>query len=117
MTAAGESVALGNLSPLGPRLPNGRRLEPWFRRELFPSGERTSGRRRTHWMACEGPTPGVRLSITMISDASLYSLAIFLGSASMLMIVLYHFLEINAQDPKEPLTSERKADALPAKAR
>ncbi|KAI6967390.1 hypothetical protein KC352_g37065 [Hortaea werneckii] len=55
--------------------------------------------------------------ITMISDASLYSLAIFLGSASMLMIVLYHFLEINAQDPKEPLTSERKADALPAKAR
>ncbi|RMY52593.1 hypothetical protein D0864_14240 [Hortaea werneckii] len=53
----------------------------------------------------------------MISDASLYSLAIFLGSASMLMIVLYHFLEINAQDPKEPLTSERKADALPAKAR
>ncbi|RMY81141.1 hypothetical protein D0862_12459 [Hortaea werneckii] len=56
-------------------------------------------------------------TITMISDASLYSLAIFLGSASMLMIVLYHFLEINAQDPKEPLTSERKADALPAKAR
>ncbi|KAI7535282.1 hypothetical protein KC316_g16356, partial [Hortaea werneckii] len=55
--------------------------------------------------------------INMISDASLYSLAIFLGSASMLMIVLYHFLEINAQDPKEPLTSERKADALPAKAR
>ncbi|KAI7535376.1 hypothetical protein KC316_g16335, partial [Hortaea werneckii] len=61
--------------------------------------------------------PQHQLSITMISDASLYSLAIFLGSASMLMIVLYHFLEINAQDPKEPLTSERKADALPAKAR
>ncbi|KAI7177106.1 hypothetical protein KC352_g24033, partial [Hortaea werneckii] len=63
------------------------------------------------------PFPQHHPSNTMISDASLYSLAIFLGSASMLMIVLYHFLEINAQDPKEPLTSERKADALPAKAR
>ncbi|KAK5118224.1 hypothetical protein LTR85_008204 [Meristemomyces frigidus] len=55
----------------------------------------------------------------MISDASLYSLAIFLGSASMLLIVLYHFLEINAGDGKDatPLSSERKADALPQKAR
>lgn len=34
----------------------------------------------------------------MITDAQLYSLAIFLGSAAMLMIVLYHFLEVNAQD-------------------
>lgn len=34
----------------------------------------------------------------MISDASLYSLAVFLGSASMLMIVLYHFLEINSDE-------------------
>lgn len=32
----------------------------------------------------------------MISDNDLYSLAIFLGSAAMLLIVLYHFLEINA---------------------
>jgi hypothetical protein len=55
----------------------------------------------------------------MITDAALYSLAVFLGSAAMLMIVLYHFLEINAKDTKEesPLTSQRKADALPAKAR
>ena len=55
----------------------------------------------------------------MISDASLYSLAIFLGSASMLLIVLYHFLEINAKDDSisTPLSSERKADALPSKAR
>ncbi|KAK5008360.1 hypothetical protein LTR28_004085 [Elasticomyces elasticus] len=52
----------------------------------------------------------------MISDAQLYSLAIFLGSAAMLMIVLYHFLEINAKDAA-PLSEERKADALPAKAR
>jgi len=34
----------------------------------------------------------------MISDSQLYSLAIFLGSAAMLLIVLYHFLEVNAQD-------------------
>ena len=55
----------------------------------------------------------------MISDASLYTLAIFLGSAAMLMIVLYHFLEINAKDATEatPLSNQRKADALPAKAR
>jgi len=58
----------------------------------------------------------------MISDASLYSLAIFLGSAAMLLIVFYHFLEINAQtedgpNAKTPLSSERKADALPQKAR
>lgn len=56
----------------------------------------------------------------MISDSTLYSLAIFLGSAAMLMIVLYHFLEINAQDSGEdikakPLSAERQADALPAK--
>ncbi|RJE24376.1 Oligosaccaryltransferase [Aspergillus sclerotialis] len=34
----------------------------------------------------------------MISDADLYRLAIFLGSCSMMMVVLYHFLEVNAQD-------------------
>lgn len=60
----------------------------------------------------------------MISDASLYSLAVFLGSAAMLLIVLYHFLEINAQDDTAAKTatadptvvsSQRKADALPAK--
>ncbi|KXL46455.1 hypothetical protein M433DRAFT_143204 [Acidomyces richmondensis BFW] len=62
----------------------------------------------------------------MISDASLYSLAVFLGSAAMLLIVLYHFLEINAQDDTAVKTTaanptvlsiQRKADALPAKAR
>lgn len=53
----------------------------------------------------------------MISDASLYSLAIFLGSVSMLLIVLYHFLEINASvnDAEAPLSKERRADALPSK--
>lgn len=34
----------------------------------------------------------------MITDNQLYSLAIFLGSAAMLLIVLYHFLEVNSQD-------------------
>ncbi|KAF2219127.1 Oligosaccaryltransferase-domain-containing protein [Elsinoe ampelina] len=34
----------------------------------------------------------------MITDSALQSLAIFLGSAAMLLIVLYHFLEVNAKD-------------------
>jgi oligosaccharyl transferase complex subunit OST4 len=54
---------------------------------------------------------------TMISDSQLYSLAVFLGSAAVLLIVLYHFLEINAKDAGEDLSPQRKADALPAKAR
>jgi oligosaccharyl transferase complex subunit OST4 len=50
----------------------------------------------------------------MITDEQLYSLALFLGAAAMLLIVLYHFLEVNAQDA-EPLSKQRKADTLPAK--
>ncbi|KAI2343802.1 hypothetical protein LOY92_006168 [Ophidiomyces ophidiicola] len=34
----------------------------------------------------------------MISDSDLYKLAIFLGSCAMLLIVLYHFLEVNSKD-------------------
>ena len=34
----------------------------------------------------------------MITDDQLYKLAIFLGSLAMLLIVLYHFLEVNAID-------------------
>ena len=34
----------------------------------------------------------------MITDNDLYSLAIFLGSMAMLLIVLYHFLEVNAKE-------------------
>ena len=34
----------------------------------------------------------------MISDVQLYGLAIFLGSAAMLLILLYHFLEVNSTD-------------------
>lgn len=46
----------------------------------------------------------------MISDDQLYTLALFLGSASMLLIVLYHFLEVNAVDDEavdEGLKSEK----------
>lgn len=37
----------------------------------------------------------------MISDNDLYSLAIFLGSLAMLLIVIYHFLEINANKSED----------------
>lgn len=37
----------------------------------------------------------------MISDDQLYNLSLLLGSAAMLMIVLYHFLEANAVDTDE----------------
>ncbi len=38
----------------------------------------------------------------MISDDELYRLAIFLGSAAMLLIILYHFLEVNAVEEPIP---------------
>jgi oligosaccharyl transferase complex subunit OST4 len=50
----------------------------------------------------------------MITDEQLYSLALFLGAAAMLLIVLYHFLEVNATDG-EPLSKQRKADTIPPK--
>lgn len=37
----------------------------------------------------------------MISDNELYSLAIFLGSLSVLLIVIYHFLEFNTRPDEE----------------
>ena len=43
----------------------------------------------------------------MITDDQLYTLAIFLGSAAMLMIVLYHFLEVNARDSNDELQDEK----------
>lgn len=50
----------------------------------------------------------------MITDAQLYTLALFLGSASMLLIVLYHWLEVNAKD--DAISSQRLKDAVPASA-
>jgi oligosaccharyl transferase complex subunit OST4 len=51
----------------------------------------------------------------MISDSQLYSLALFLGGASMILIVLYHFLEVNAKD-EEPSKADGSS-AGKAKAR
>lgn len=34
----------------------------------------------------------------MISDNDLYRLAIFLGSAAMVLIILYHFVEVNSKE-------------------
>lgn len=47
----------------------------------------------------------------MITDNQLYSLAIFLGSAAMLLIVLYHFLEVNATDD-EDLAQDLKSEKV-----
>ena len=37
-----------------------------------------------------------RTTASMITARDLFSLAIFLGAASMILIVVYHFLEVNA---------------------
>lgn len=38
----------------------------------------------------------------MITDNDLYRLAIFFGATAMILIVLYHFIEVNtAKDPIE----------------
>ncbi len=44
----------------------------------------------------------------MITDDQLYKLAIFLGSLAMLLIVLYHFLEVNAIDDSHKADSGEK---------
>ncbi|CCU75062.1 unnamed protein product [Blumeria hordei] len=56
----------------------------------------------------------------MISDSDLYRLAIFLGSAAMLLIILYHFLEVNAekesmQNEKPTVTSKNLNEAVTKK--
>ena len=49
----------------------------------------------------------------MISDDQLYSLAVFLGCMSMLLIVLYHFLEVNAKEdtPAKTATAQKSGQA------
>ncbi len=44
----------------------------------------------------------------MISDDDLYRLAIFLGSAAMVLIVLYHFFEVNAADAESETVKEKQ---------
>ncbi|KAI0479200.1 Oligosaccaryltransferase-domain-containing protein [Xylariaceae sp. FL0804] len=48
----------------------------------------------------------------MISDDDLYKLAIFLGSVSMVLIVIYHFFEVNSQEDSVPV--QKAAKATPA---
>jgi oligosaccharyl transferase complex subunit OST4 len=46
----------------------------------------------------------------MISDDDLYRLAIFLGCAAMVLIVLYHYFEVNAdENQREREAPKRKA--------
>jgi hypothetical protein len=44
----------------------------------------------------------------MISDDDLYRLAIFLGSCAMMMIVLYHFLDVNASEEESTESAQIK---------
>lgn len=44
----------------------------------------------------------------MISDDGLYRLAIFLGSLAMLLIILYHFLEVNSKDDERSTPAGEK---------
>jgi oligosaccharyl transferase complex subunit OST4 len=46
----------------------------------------------------------------MISDSTLYTLSIFLGSLAMLLIVLYHYLEVNARDADDSPTTAGLSD-------
>ncbi len=50
----------------------------------------------------------------MISDDDLYRLAIFLGSAAMLMIVLYHFLEVNVEEEPKKTATDKKVPIVAA---
>ncbi|GAW25948.1 putative dolichyl-diphosphooligosaccharide--protein glycosyltransferase subunit OST4 [Rosellinia necatrix] len=53
----------------------------------------------------------------MISDDDLYRLAIFLGSVAMILIVLYHFFEVNSQESSAlPEKASRTTSAQPAAA-
>ncbi|KAI1635688.1 Oligosaccaryltransferase-domain-containing protein [Biscogniauxia mediterranea] len=45
----------------------------------------------------------------MISDDDLYRLAIFLGSVAMVLIVLYHFFEVNSQEDSALVKKSGKA--------
>ena len=66
---------------------------------------------QAHALQLDSTSQSQSPTTNMISDNGLYSLAVFLGGASVLMIVLYHFLEINSQDTKEALARGNKRDA------
>ncbi|KAI4870652.1 Oligosaccaryltransferase-domain-containing protein [Hypoxylon rubiginosum] len=48
----------------------------------------------------------------MISDDDLYRLAIFLGSGAMVLIVLYHFFEVNSRE--DSALAEKASKSIPA---
>ncbi|KAI1769659.1 Oligosaccaryltransferase-domain-containing protein [Hypoxylon sp. FL1150] len=48
----------------------------------------------------------------MISDDDLYRLAIFLGSGAMVLIVLYHFFEVNSRE--DSALAEKASKSTPA---
>ncbi|PLB44446.1 hypothetical protein P170DRAFT_440728 [Aspergillus steynii IBT 23096] len=52
----------------------------------------------------------------MISDDDLHRLAVFLGSCAMMMIVLYHFLEVNSKDDSLPAGSGKSKKTATATA-
>ena len=45
----------------------------------------------------------------MITDDELYRLAIILGSAAMVLIVIYHYLEVNATDNQNDEVKGKRA--------
>lgn len=45
---------------------------------------------------------------TMITDNDLHRLAVFLGSCAMMLIVLYHFLEVNAKEDDDDAATATK---------
>lgn len=38
----------------------------------------------------------------MITDGELYNIAVLLGAAAMVLIVVYHYVEVNAADKESP---------------
>ena len=52
---------------------------------------------------------GVHPFPTMITDTELYRLAIVLGSAAMVLIILYHFFEVNSGEEESSTSKPRKA--------
>ncbi|KXH64696.1 oligosaccaryltransferase [Colletotrichum salicis] len=50
----------------------------------------------------------------MISDNDLYRLAIFLGSAAMVLIIFYHYVEVNTEEdkPEKAVRSAKSAKAV-----
>ncbi|EEH05139.1 hypothetical protein HCBG_06258 [Histoplasma capsulatum G186AR] len=52
------------------------------------------------------------VTLKMISDEQLYQLAMFLGSCAMLLIVLYHYLEVNAKDSSATSSTSSQSSSV-----